>query len=89
MFPAYAKIVDMFLLALPNTDTRNVHLSYFLVRRRNGSIDVTHQRLTAEKVPYFRAFRASGHQRQRVDLTVKIALSEHINRSVRRVEQAI
>ena len=31
-------------------------------------------------MPYFRAFRALGHQWQRADLTAKIALSEHINR---------
>jgi len=38
------------------------------------------------KVPYFRAFRAFDRQRWHPDQTVKIALSEHINRSGRRVE---
>ena len=33
-------------------------------RRRDGSIDVTDKGLTAEKVLYFRAFLAFGHQRQ-------------------------
>ena len=35
MFPTYTKSVDMFLLVFPNTDTLNVHLSYFLGRRRD------------------------------------------------------
>ena len=78
--------VDMFLPVILRTGAENDYLFHFLVPRRDGSIDVTGKGLTAEKAPYFRAFRASGHQRQRVDLTAKIALSEHINRFCRRVE---
>ena len=52
----------------------------------DGSIDVTGKGLTAEKVPYFRDFRAFERQRRRADLTVKSALSEHINCFGRRVE---
>jgi len=54
--------------------------------RRDGSIDVTEGYIRFEKVPYFRAFRAFDRQRWHPDQTVKIALSEHINRSGRWVE---
>ena len=57
-----------------------------LVPRRDGSIDVTGKGLTAKKAPYFRAFRAAGHQWLKADLTAKIALSEYINRFCQRVE---
>ena len=52
----------------------------------DGSIDVTQGYIKPSKVPYFRAFRAFDRQRWHPDQTVKIALSEHINRSGRRVE---
>ena len=54
--------------------------------RRDGSIDVKERYIRPSKVPYFRAFRAFDRQRWHPDQTVKIALSEHINRSGRRVE---
>ena len=54
--------------------------------RGDGSIDVTGQGLTDEKVPYFRAFRAFCRQSRGAKMTAKIALSEHINHSGRRVE---
>ena len=44
----------------------------------DGSIDVTGERLTAEKVPYFWAFRASDHQRRGAKMAPKIAPWEHI-----------
>ena len=52
----------------------------------DGSIDVKERHIRPSKVPYFRTFWASGHQCRGDGLTAKIALSEHINRSGRRVE---
>ena len=53
---------------------------------RDGSISVTERYIRPSKVPYLRAFRAFCRQRKTLDQTLKIALSEHINRSGRRVE---
>ena len=78
--------MDMFLTTILRTGKENDYLFRFLVPRRDGSIDVTEKFIRQSKVPYFWAFRALDHQRQRADLTVKIALSEQINRSGRRVE---
>lgn len=49
----------------------------------DGSIDVTERYIRLSKVPYFRGFRASEHQRRRADLTVKIALVGGLNRPFR------
>ena len=76
----------MFLTAILRTGTKNDYLFHFLVPRGDGSIDVSERHIRIGKVPYFRAFRASDHQWQLADLTVKITLSEHIKRSDRRVE---
>lgn len=52
----------------------------------DGGLDVTGERLTAEKVPYFWAFRASDHQRRGTKMAAKIAPWKHIKGNVRRVE---
>ncbi len=48
----------MFLEPIERTDTGNEYQSYFLVPRRDGSIDVTHSGLIAEKA---RKYVLSGH----------------------------
>lgn len=53
---------------------------------RDGSLDVTGERLTAEKVPYFWAFRASDRQRREAKMAAKTLMWEHIKGNVRRVE---
>lgn len=50
------------------------------------SIDVTQRYIKPSKVSEIWAFRASGHQRRRGDLTVKYPLREQIDCPVRRVE---
>lgn len=52
----------------------------------DGSFDVTGERLTAEKVPYFWAFRASDRQRRGAKMAAKTLMWEHIKGNVRRVE---
>ena len=61
-------------------------LKYDIEACGDGSIDVKERYIRPSKAPYFRAFRASDRQRRSADLTAKIALSEHINRSGGRVE---
>lgn len=62
------------------------NLNCTLNTRRDGSLDVTGERLTAEKVPYFWAFRASDRQRRGAKMAAKTLMWEHIKGNVRRVE---
>ena len=48
----------------------------------DGCFDVTGERLTAEKVPYFWAFRASDHQRRGTKMAAKTLMWEHIKGNV-------
>ena len=82
-------IVDMFLTAILRTGTKNDYLFRFLVPRRDGSIDVKERHIRPSKVLEVGAFQVFGHQCRGDNLTVKIALSGHINCSGCRVEQAI
>ena len=52
----------------------------------DGSIDVKERHIRPSKVPYFRTFWVFDRQSQGAKMTAEIALSEHINRSGRRVE---
>ena len=52
----------------------------------DGSIDIKERYIRLSKVPEIKAFLASRRQCRGDDLTAKNALSEHINRSGRRVE---
>ena len=68
-------------------DTSGVrHLFCPLKACGDCSIDVTGERLTAEKVPYFWAFRASDRQRRGAKMAAKTLMWEHIKGNVRRVE---
>ena len=79
----------MFFYTNERTGRENGYQSCFLVPRGDGSIDVKERHIRPLKVPEIKAFRASGHQRQRDDLTAKYPLWEHINKPVCRVELVV
>lgn len=70
----------------PHTERGIRRTSCPLVPCGDGSFDVTGERLTAEKVPYFWAFRASDRQRRGAKMAAKTLMWEHIKGNVRRVE---